>query len=166
MKRATAADRKLMTILSKQTAAILGPVSNPHFTPDKATINRADAPAVLRVNNFIRRAFMMMARKFTGTDRKIARFRAAQVHEVSKRVEKTFKDHKRTTPLIVVGTDAVFYFGALDAVYRVFKSASANYIEASKDPKRASVVSQEVLWDLRSLIQVGRIPAEKSRFLP
>jgi hypothetical protein len=162
--RLSQSEKALIVTLRRQTASVLGPKRNP-VGPDRATVEQSDAAAILRVNRFIRRGFIVFARKLTGTDRKIARFRAAQVSEVSKRIKQKLMGSKPISRLIITGNDAVFYFGALEATHKHFSAVAKNYVEASKDPKQAEVEAKEALWAIRSLIQVGHMPVEKSRFL-
>lgn len=163
MPRLTPAEKSFMRAMREQTILLMGPKRNP-VGPDRATIYQEDATGILRVNRFIRRSFLTFARKHTGTDRKIARFRAAQVSEVSKRIKQKLMGPKPISRLVITGTDAIYYFAALNLTHQHFAAVAKNYVEGSSDPKRAEIESKEALWAIRSLIQVGHMPVEKSRF--
>ena len=166
MPKLTASEKRLIRKLVSDTVSVMEPRSrrNP-IGPDRATIYPKDAAELIVVNAFIARGLVMLARKLTGNDRKFMVFRASKVREINGRIRKKLMVPKPISSLVITGDDAILYFGALNRAHEEFGAIRKNYIEGARDIKRAEGEAKLAWWALRSLIQVGHMPVEKSRFI-
>lgn len=176
MKRLTREEDRALEALVSMVARILGPSwmrkakRNP--APERITIQPgADARIMLDLNLFLVRALNTLSPKAVQSGRlpilkrDTAIYLAKIVRSMSRRIKESVVGPKPISRLIITGQEAKLYFGISEWAHTRWSVIRKNYIETATDVKRAGDHATRMLWIVRSILNVGHPPVEKSRFL-
>ena len=169
---AYAAEKKFLDKLNRGTIHLLfsrknGQKRNPgRFIPQQIEIRPSEARIMIRLNNFMVNAINWMGKKVGPTTKERALIRVRMIHlrDTNRRIRAILGKPGRTAPLYLTGDEAKLYFHILELVHASFNLIKRNYAESARDMKAADAMAQEAWWAIRSLINVGHLPVEKSRF--
>ncbi len=169
---AHAAEKKFLDKLNRGTLRLLfsrknGPKKNPErHVPRQIEIRPVEAKTMIRLNNFMANAINWMGKKVQPGMRERALIRVRMIHlrDTNRRIRAILGKPGRTAPLYITGQEAELYFHILELVHASFNLIKRNFAESARDMKSADAVAQEAWWAIRSLINVGHLPAQKSKF--
>lgn len=172
MPRLTATEDRALADLVALVARFIGPKKVGKNQPERVTIAPGgEARMMLDTNSFLARVFNLLSRKAKDSTRQpifkreAALFMTRAMRALSVQVRKKLMGQKPISRLILTGQEAKLYFSVLEYAHERWSMIRKNYIETAADVPVATEQAARVLWIIRSLINVGHPPVERSRFL-
>lgn len=170
MKKLTPIERRAINLIVRENIRILftRTKKNPgKFIPRRVEIEPGEARQMIRLNRFMAGAMNWMGKKLPQRSDAWAQVRTRMIFllNMSRLVqEKLIGQPGRRSPLYLTGKEAEMYFSNLEIVHRVFAAFRKNYVESAHDIKKADAEAAAALWAIRSILNVGHLPVEKTRF--
>lgn len=171
MKKLTTIERRAVNLIVQENIRILfsrnrsGSRKNAgRVVPNRVVIEPGEARQMIQLNRFMAGAMSWMGKKLPPKSHERAQIRVRLVYlaDANRLIRRMLERQPgRRAPLFITGKEAEMYFSNLDIVHRVFRAFRMNYIESATDMKKASDEAGEALWAIRSIINVGHLPAEK-----
>jgi len=167
MKRLTPIERRAINLIVRENMRILFSRNRKNagrFIPQRVEIEPGEARQMIRLNRFMAGAMSWMGKKLPpkSNERAQLRLRLIYLRDSNRLIHKMLvKRPERRAPLYITGREAEMYFSNLEIVHRAFKAFRMNYLESATDMTKASDEAAEAWWAIRSIINVGHLPAEK-----
>lgn len=134
--------------------------------PEHISFQPNELPVFERLNDLLIWALHSFAGKAGGLKKEAAAELGAILEAMTDVARETLSKPGRVAPFILAGVDANRYFAVLAWAHDRWAVIRKNFIETATNIKQAERQSAEALWAIRSLINVGHLPVEASRFLP
>jgi hypothetical protein len=133
---------------------------------DRVTVPVRDLKVMTKTNRILvrcMRLFSQNAPKEMYPD--LALHMSKAVRRINREMKEKLTEPRRKGPYIMVGADATMYYHVIEWFHQRYVRIRKLFIEAATDIKKAGRDMQEIIWVVRSIINVGHPPVEKSRFI-
>jgi hypothetical protein len=171
MRKLTPAEARFIRSVVKENIRILYSRNrrNPNgrrMIPTRVEIRPNEARIMVRLNSFIGNAINWMGKKLRPQSQERAHLRIRLLHlrDLNRSIRAILGRPGRTASYFVTGQEAEVYFNTLELAHKAFPAIRMNYIESARDIKEADRTAKEAWWAIRSIINVGHLPVEKTRF--
>lgn len=148
-----------------EEGAFLG-ASERRNIPKNISIRKEELNTFTALNALLSSALSFLAdQENSPIRRNVADGFSTMMEDMAKRAQELLSQSGRVAPFVLTGEDAKIYFAILNWAHERWYVVRKQIIENAEDVKTAERHTAEMLWAIRSILNVGHLPVESSRFL-